>query len=110
MSHTLEQTKTLWASAEHWLKNWQYACGDETVNWSVSADYCACCQLYFSNSCAGCPIQEYTSEPFCKATPYEEASRYSPHSVEREYRFLVCLALGEDPRDDPVLSSSFYET
>jgi hypothetical protein len=103
-----EQTEALWLSAEHWLENWQHASGDRTKPWATDSISCECCNLYIDADCVGCPISEYTGKKDCKGSPYANTRRQSPFSVELEYRFLVCLALGEDPKQDPVLSTEFF--
>jgi hypothetical protein len=108
-----EQTEALWLSAEHWLENWQAANGDSSKSFSIAAEDCACCRSYFQafisvGPCSLCPIHQYTGQHLCNDTPYSSACFFSPFSVDLEYRFLVCLALGEDPKQDPVLSTNFY--
>ena len=111
------QRKALWASAEHWLNNWQ-----DPENASTDGDDCPCCQEFYDHAatvdtgCRDCPIYQYTGLPECEGTPYYHAREakislgkgfYSfgteemsavdvtREAFEEEYRFLVELALGE---------------
>ena len=110
LGFTEVQVQALWESAEHWLYNLsnpRFA--------RVSPADCACCLIWHpefpvdprASPCQGCPVAEITSEMFCRGTPYgaaRQALRYSyknPEAFVRrataEYRFLVCLALGDNP-------------
>ena len=115
-----EQVEALWASAEHWLENWQ-----DVKNASSSGVDCACCEEFYSEQylegkyeyiplgpCSGCPIAEYIENDECRGTPWSNAAEAITSyrgsfntmteeevqgKVEKEYRFLVSLALGEKP-------------
>ena len=113
-----EQVEALWASAEHWLENWQ-----DVENASSSGVDCACCEGVFSEqdddddplgTCQDCPIAQYTNIDGCNGTPWHDAAQAirevkglvmfktttkeeAMRAVEKEYRFLVSLALGETP-------------
>lgn len=111
IDHTPKQTQALWASAAHWLDNWQ-----DPLHAKTTARHCACCRAFLrENACHGCPICEYTGQDFCRDTPWSDAAEAvdsleagrSPmqdlidrarEDIEREYRFLVSLALGEHPQ------------
>ena len=103
----LDHIEKLWASAEHWLENWQ-----DPITARISSEDCPCCQAYYNDwedeGCFDCPIFRYTGEHDCHGTPWSEAhdayrlSGFNPKAVkmtreafEAEYRFLVELALGE---------------
>ena len=117
---TAEQVQALWESAEHWLENVTAALaavdsgrllGDVEGQVSLGYASCQCCHRWHpeytrdsEKPCWGCPIAQYTGEPFCGNTPYGAAEyaycrddRDFAENAEREYRFLVCLALGDDP-------------
>ena len=103
---TTSQIMALWESAEHWLENCA-ASGLSGIQ--VSGRACACCQIWnpppFKNGCVGCPIMQFTGQSHCYNTPYRFALsclRYGTlnefiDESEREYKFLVCLALGDKP-------------
>lgn len=119
MKHTKRQTEALWASAEHWLENWSYPKGA-----NIYGDFCPCCQEFMYGKvprdgvCTECPISQWSGQPLCEGTPWENAAeifqaykknpgfntpKFTRHlerlrtAFEAEYRFLVRLALGEDP-------------
>jgi hypothetical protein len=110
MTYSDEQRELLWASAEHWLENWE-----NPENARIYADDCPCCEKYYEPSapedenCDGCPIAQYTGERYCANSPWSKVNgfrktrnrsansiRYKS-AIEEEYRFLVALALGEKP-------------
>lgn len=117
LGFTEKQVNALWESAWHWLENWE-----DPQDASYDAEDCACCALSNSFlSCRGCPIYDYTGIDTCYYTPYhgavkeirsferlfyfsdevevEEKKNYlSKKKIEREYQFLVMLALGEHPK------------
>ena len=35
------------------------------------ADFCALCNLYYGNMCAGCPVSEATGDAYCSSSPHE---------------------------------------
>jgi hypothetical protein len=107
LNHTIEQTEALWKSAEHWL--WDNCLGSLSDH-SISETACACCNLWHDPFCEGCPISQYTKKVDCGDTFYDLAAsrmeavsladEYEPaflEAAEAEYRFLVSLALGEEP-------------
>ena len=115
---TDEQRDALWASAWHWLENWE-ALQDQSKlrEYDPFTSGCPCCEMYlcgdtFGEDCYRCPIKEYTKVALCEGTPWESAYHdYGTNiasqtnsvpepwirAAEEEYRFLVSLALGEDP-------------
>ena len=105
-----EDTQALWASAEHWLENWQPSRAQK--DFKLGCRVCPCCTLQTKRAeisgidcfaSPGCPIAMYTAFDSCEKTPYYEVNKLIPETVELEYRFLVCLALGEDPLHDSVV-------
>ena len=110
------QVEALWASAEHWLENWQ-----DVENASSSGADCACCEEVYNEQydddnllgpCQDCPIAQYMNTDSCNWTPWHDAAQAirevkgvvklttkedAMRPVEKEYRFLVSLALGEKP-------------
>lgn len=106
---TSHQEEALWASIEHWLENWQ-----DPDQANPMGDTCPCCEAFYdAHGCKRCPIYQHTGESDCDGTPWDQArntwrkyltasdpkNRPSREEVqasfEREYRFLVELALGE---------------
>lgn len=100
----LRQKLALWESIEHWYNNWL-----EPPYASILGDTCACCQEFYNDRCALCPIYQHTGETECGDTPwlavknalleartFGYASRARP-AIETEYRFLVDLVLDEEP-------------
>ena len=100
-----------WEAAQHWLENWEqgvYAA-------DIYSDSCVFCNEYLhtaTGKCYGCPVKEVTGLDLCQGTPWVGCNRNRLLSKcgntaaagefkidsEKEYRFLVCLALG-DPED-----------
>lgn len=99
-----------WESVEHWLSN----CNDPE-NATFSSGFCPLCWAYtytyspLGRPCYKCPVFKFTGQPGCRGTPWVEVSSTFPDplvsspeekqayvaALEKEYRFLVCLALGD---------------
>ena len=110
--YSLEELEALYASAWHWLENWE-----NTEEAKLGSIYCACCQYAMDEDkeigCDKCPIMSFTKQEGCKGTPYYEASTkiYSyqiklfevptleevKEACEKEYKFLIDLCLGKTP-------------
>lgn len=93
------ERRALWESAEQWLRRWEG---------KLEEDDCACCDYATSRAtvleraCDWCPIYRYTGYRHCVGTPYTawfnaRNATEEKLAAEREYVFLVSLALGENP-------------
>ena len=105
MHMTKKQQEALWLSIEHWLKNWE-----KPESARIFTSDCECCNKFKElNECWECPIKQYTGYDMCFDTPYsatlhtrnvwiikpsKENFEKMRASFEREYAFLVQLALG----------------
>lgn len=102
----------IWKSAEHWLQNWE-----DPKSAKIYTRDCPLCQMFLvpstcnnNSECPDCPIPQLTGFDLCRYTPWEHVSGSqlygwdsSPNAFENyrnaiavEYRFLVCLALGDE--------------
>ena len=97
----------IWASAEHWLNNWK-----NPTRAVIHSAACPLCRVFIEgypfsvNTCIDCPVRSISGKRLCVGTPWEDAylAMYFQKefdievfrfAVEQEYRFLVCLALGD---------------
>ena len=113
---TDEQKEALWQSAWHWLENWEAAVDGRLNDVHIWGETCPCCKLWMDlspfadiSTCYGCPIQQFTGAHNCNGTPWARVNYQFQsckcdidtedleEACEREYKFLVCLALGENP-------------
>lgn len=76
---TPEVRAALEASIEKWERN---ASAAHWADVKLQAADCPLCQLFhpeftafMNGECSGCPVKDETGEPFCRSTPYGEASR-----------------------------------
>lgn len=103
------KTEALWASAEHWLDNYNLAVKEDVSSIRIYGEDCPCCQ-FTEDRCGMCPIMETTTLPGCEGTPWVSVNKNVRdwkkkvyHSkaehmrlvrcVEDEYRCLVDIAL-----------------
>ena len=92
-------TQLLLESAEHWLENWK-----DIEDARITGEYCPLCEEYLTTSgCGACPIADFTLASGCDDTPWVSANYYHgsadhifKHAAEAEYRFLLCLAFGDE--------------
>lgn len=55
-------------------------------------DNCPLCQLFFENSCRGCPVSIRSGKRFCRNTPYDDYDvTESQDAAEAELDFLISL-------------------
>jgi hypothetical protein len=95
-----EVNQLLWKGVEHWLENWA-----DPEEARMTAHDCQLCTYFLHpqiSTCHGCPIYELTGFHLCEGTPWRRAfdMQARPFEEQRpaialEYRFLVCLALGD---------------
>ena len=99
MTELPKSTQLLLESAEHWLENW--ANGEEA---EIGADSCPLCSEYNDwDGCGNCPVAQFTGCNHCRRTPWVNADYYWRYedlpfrqAAEAEYRFLLCLAFGDE--------------
>lgn len=62
----------------------------------TGTDSCSLCSIFIQNDCFGCPVFEYTGEPYCSKTPYAKYANirnYKPgiKYAQQEVEFLESL-------------------
>ena len=81
---------------QQWLNFYNNPCD------TIGYEYCAFCLKYHTNyaGCCGCPVQEFTKQPYCRGTPYyvcaTAIATNSPkrkNLIEEEYKFLASIVL-----------------
>ena len=122
-------TELKWEVVEHWLENWS---DPKNAKWSGSN--CAFCREFScgdddaiagNESCLGCPIRELTGMDGCSGSPWEDVQEAqlkaqrlptclhtleAKDAMEKEYRFLVHIALGELDEARAMCKLNFEDT
>ena len=73
MPHSPEVAAALEASIEKWKKNATVA---DLEDARMNVGDCPLCALFYSDGCEGCPVFSRTNCGECRATPYEDASKW----------------------------------
>lgn len=81
----LDRREALRRSMEHWRYNYRLAKEGRLTTNQLGASRCALCQLYISNNCAECPLQEWGCRCSIPDSPYSKV-----------FEALMC---GEDPTE-----------
>lgn len=92
--------RLLWKSAQHWLENWE-----DPALAKIYTDDCPLCGEYLNEDfwkmdCSECPVYKITGRHGCEGSPWAlvidaRGTENFKQAAAIEYRFLVCLALGD---------------
>jgi len=95
MKVTKKAAEALWASVEVWSRKTEGA----PHKHRYGTDACPCCQEYYDNSCAGCPIEQKTGDRLCEGTPYLGVEVLLDAMVGAYYQcdFVLTRTYLEDP-------------
>lgn len=95
MKYSTETIEALKGSIQKW-QNIVDGTGED-----LGTKNCPLCQLYWEDSCSGCPVFDKTQYNYCYTTPYWDYCMGDPESGRPELEFLQSLLTEiEDSSDE----------